>query len=138
MAARYILPRGTIWLGAFILIISGLFVIAGATQKMKPAELVEKHLASIGTPSISRPRGRMREGLRDISPDHAARYRDLFVGPHLLQQCLEARLVAQGGKWRFNDALKKDHLSIAFCAGLLEPVECIVLLAQSNIDICPR
>jgi hypothetical protein len=50
MAARYILPRGTIWLGAFILIISGLFVIAGATQKMKPAELVEKHLASIGTP----------------------------------------------------------------------------------------
>jgi hypothetical protein len=50
MAARYILPRGTIWLGACILVLSGLFVLAGAAQKMKPAELLAKHLASIGTP----------------------------------------------------------------------------------------
>jgi len=50
MAARSILPGGTIWLGACILVLSGLFVLARAAQKMKPAELVAKHLASIGTP----------------------------------------------------------------------------------------
>jgi hypothetical protein len=37
-------------LGTLILASSVLFVLTGATQKMKPAELVQKHLASIGTP----------------------------------------------------------------------------------------
>jgi hypothetical protein len=50
MAAGCILPGRTIWLGACILVLSGLFVLAGTAQKMKPAELVAKHLASIGTP----------------------------------------------------------------------------------------
>jgi hypothetical protein len=50
MAAGYTSPRGTIWLGACIPVLSGLFVLTGATQKIKPTELVAKHLASIGTP----------------------------------------------------------------------------------------
>lgn len=50
MKSRYILSRSSAWLGAVILAIASLFFLTGATKKMKPAELVEKHLASIGTP----------------------------------------------------------------------------------------
>ena len=50
MKSRYTLSRNPAWLGALILALSSLFLLTGATKKMKPAELLERHLASIGTP----------------------------------------------------------------------------------------
>jgi hypothetical protein len=50
MTAQYILSRGAARLGALILVMSVVPGNTGATQKMKPAELVGKHLAAIGTP----------------------------------------------------------------------------------------
>jgi hypothetical protein len=50
MKTRSRLPRGVRRLAASLLLAFGLFMPAGAAQKLKLAELAEKHLASIGTP----------------------------------------------------------------------------------------
>ncbi len=49
MKSRYILSRSAAWLGALILVFCCLALFAGAAQKMKPEELVDKHLVSVGT-----------------------------------------------------------------------------------------
>jgi hypothetical protein len=49
MESTYTFCRNAAWLGAFVLVMSGQWLLAGAAEKMTPAKLVERHLASIGT-----------------------------------------------------------------------------------------
>lgn len=75
--------RGTIWLGTFILFVFGLSVFTGAVQKMKPAEFLERHLASIGTPEArAAVRNRVASGAATVllTPDPAIQ--NVILVPH--------------------------------------------------------
>ena len=67
-------------MGALILVMSVVPGNTGATQKMKPAELVEKHLAAIGTPEArAAVRNRVVKGAARRAPENRIAGNAVFV-----------------------------------------------------------